>query len=54
MDKSTFISFLKLFTIRNKINIRIDDITEVIEVVDESFNDKLLIEQLRQSYKNVK
>jgi hypothetical protein len=53
MDKNVFLGFLKIFTIKNKINIKIDDVDEVIEVIDQNFDEKLLVNQLRDAYRNV-
>jgi hypothetical protein len=53
MDKPAFLNFLKVFALKNKINVRIDDIDEILEVLDDNFVEKALVLQLRQAYKNV-
>jgi hypothetical protein len=53
MEKNVLIGFLKVFTLKNKINIKIDDVDEVIEVLDDNFDEKILVNQLRETYNNV-
>ena len=53
MDQKYLISCIKNFLLRNKINVKVNEKTNVLEVLDDDFDEKISVEELISIYSNV-
>ena len=53
MDQKYLISCIKNFLLRNKINVKVNEKTNVLEVLDDDFDEKISVEELKSIYSNV-
>lgn len=54
IEKDLLISSLKQFSLRNKINVKVNEIANTVEVLDEDFDEKLSVNELKNIYSNVR
>ena len=54
LEKDVLMSNLKQFCLRNKINVKIHEVTNHIEVLDEDFDVKMSVVDMKKIYSNVK
>jgi len=53
MDRTTLLNYLKIFSLKNKINVKVDEVDDIIEVFDDDFDEKMSIDELKISYNNI-
>lgn len=53
MTRDVLVGYLKLFTYKNKLNVKINESGDYVEVFDENFDDKITVNELKISYQNV-
>jgi hypothetical protein len=53
VEKDLLISSLKQFTLRNRINVKVNETANTVEVLDEDFDEKMSVNELKTIYSNV-
>jgi hypothetical protein len=53
IDRNELILNLKQFAIRNKLNVKVNEASNTIEVFEEDFDEKIAVNELKTIYSNV-